>query len=301
MGDIAGAALGDVGGGLVGDLLGLNGTTSGSGFLAGTVEIVPDVRLNALIVNARPAELDMIDRLLRILDQRTGPETVEAGGTPRLIPVLHMQATQVADIVRQVFQDRLQSAGGQGGQPSPEDILRMLGRGRGGPGGGGGGEAEKIEKMSIGVDERNNALVVRASDPLFKEVEALVQQLDQEQVDGGNSTRMVTLKNSNSAAVRQALTSILGENVTTTTTAAQDFNRDRSGDRGGDRSQSEDFARRMEFFRRMREASEQGGGGGGPGSGFRGFGDRGGDRGDRDRGDRGGRGDGDRGGRGGRD
>lgn len=290
MGDIAGAALGDVGGGLVGDLLGINGNSSSSGFLAGSVEIVPDVRLNALIVNARPTELDMIDRLLRILDQRTGPETVEAGGRPRLIPVYHTQAAKIADIVRQVFQDRLQAAGGQGGQPSPEDILRMLGRGRGGPGGGNSGEAEKIEKMSIGIDERNNALVVRAPDPLFMEVEALVKQLDQEQLDGGSATRVVTLKHSNSSAVRQALSSILGPSATTTTTPAQEFNREREGDRGGERSQAEmaqDFARRMEFFRRLREQAEQGDRGGDRGSGDRGGGDRG-ERGGERGGDRGG-------------
>ena len=312
MGDIAGAALGDVGGGLVGDLLGVNSTSSSSGFLAGSVEIVPDVRLNALIVNARPAELDMIDRLLRILDQRTGPETVEAGGRPRLIPVYHTQAAKIAEIVQQVFQDRLQSAGGQAGQPSPEDILRMLSRGRGGPGGGASGEAEKIEKMSIGIDERNNALVVRAPDPLFMEVEALVRELDQEQLDGGNSTRVVTLKHSNSSAVRQALSSILGPSATTTTTPAQEFNRARESESGGDRSQSDatqDFARRMEIFRRLREQSEQGdrsdgdrrGGGDRSGSDRSGS-DRGGERGERggdrggDRGERGGdRGRGDRG------
>lgn len=300
MGDIAGAALGDVGGGLVGDLLGVNSTSSSSGFLAGSVEIVPDVRLNALIVNARPAELDMIDRLLRILDQRTGPETVEAGGRPRLIPVYHTQAAKIAEIVQQVFQDRLQSAGGQAGQPSPEDILRMLSRGRGGPGGGASGEAEKIEKMSIGIDERNNALVVRAPDPLFMEVEALVRELDQEQLDGGNSTRVVTLKHSNSSAVRQALSSILGPSATTTTTPAQEFNRAREGDSGGDRNQSDaaqDFARRMEFFRRLREQSEQGDRGDGD---RRGGGDRrGSDRGGSDRSDRGGDRGGDRGERGG--
>ena len=106
IGDMASNALGDVGGGLMGDLL-LGGGGGGGGFASASVDIVPDARLNALIVHAKPADLDTIEQLLRVLDQRTGPENVEAEAQPRPIPVYNTTASDIAQIVQQVYQDRM--------------------------------------------------------------------------------------------------------------------------------------------------------------------------------------------------
>ena len=110
VGDMAGAALGDLGGGLMGNLLlgGGGGSSAGGGsFSSGTVEIVPDVRLNALIVRAKPADLDTVEQLLRVLDQRVGPEEVEADARPRLIPVYNTQASTIVGVVQQIYSDRM--------------------------------------------------------------------------------------------------------------------------------------------------------------------------------------------------
>ena len=66
-----------------------------------TIDLVPDMRLNALVVRARPADLDTIEQLLKVLDQRTGPEEVEADAAPRIIPVYNTSATEVAAVVQQ--------------------------------------------------------------------------------------------------------------------------------------------------------------------------------------------------------
>jgi type II secretory pathway component GspD/PulD (secretin) len=98
--NIAGAALGEAGGGLMGDLLlGGGGAASTGGFTSTAVDIVPDVRLNALVVRAKPADLDTVEQLLRVLDQRVGPEEVEADLRPRLIPVQHTAAAEIAQVV----------------------------------------------------------------------------------------------------------------------------------------------------------------------------------------------------------
>ena len=89
-------------------------------------------RLNALVVEAKPADLDTIEQLLRVLDQPTSPEEIEVDAPPRLIPVYNMAASQVAAVVQQVYQDRVRSTGGGQQQPSPEDIIRLLRGGRGG-------------------------------------------------------------------------------------------------------------------------------------------------------------------------
>src|SRR5262249_48431490 len=105
IGEMANNALGEVGGGLMGDLLMGGGGSSAGSFASGSVDIVPDARLNALLVHAKPADLDTVEQLLKVLDQRSGPESVEAEAQPRPIPVYNTTAAEVAQVVQQVFQD----------------------------------------------------------------------------------------------------------------------------------------------------------------------------------------------------
>jgi type II secretory pathway component GspD/PulD (secretin) len=285
VGDMAGAALGDLGGGLMGNLLlgGGGGSSAGGGsFSSGTVEIVPDVRLNALIVRAKPADLDTVEQLLRVLDQRVGPEEVEADARPRLIPVYNTQASSIVGVVQQIYSDRMATGGPA--VMSPQDMLKMI-RGNG-P-----NLDQQAQKMSIGVDERSNSLVVRAPDPLFEEVKALVAELDQSDLTSPEITRVVSLRHTNSSAVQRALVSVLGENAQTSTTTSganqqqqlPPWMQNRGRGRGDDdndpaRQQRRQMRRNMEMFREMQRMSERMGGGGG-GGGDRGRGGGGGDRG----------------------
>jgi len=217
MNSLAGAAFGDVGGGLVGSLLGFGGGGSSdapaklSG--SGTITIVPETRLNALFIQANPTDLEMLEQILKVIDQAQSPEDVTVINKPRLIPVQYTTAEEVAAVVKQVYADRMSAAAsGQQRQPNPEDFIRALRGGRGGAGGGNDSrkQAEETQKMTIGIDTRTNSLVVTAPEPLFNEVKALVAQLDQEQPSGNETIRIVTLKNASPAAVQQALTQIVG-------------------------------------------------------------------------------------------
>ena len=212
IGDIASNALGEMGGGLMSDLLLGGGGGGGGGFTSGAVDIVPDGRLNALIVHAKPADLDTVEQLLKVLDQRNGPEDVEADAPPRAIPVMNTSAAEIAQVVQQVYQDRMVS--GAGGAISPQDMMKML---RGGNAGG--NPDQQLPKMSVAVDTRNNTLIVRAPDALFEDVKQLVADLDHTMGDSPETTRIVSLKHTNSAAVQKALNSILN-NVKTSTTSA---------------------------------------------------------------------------------
>lgn len=270
MSGIADAALGDIGGGLMGDLLGLGGGAS-TGFSATGVDIVTDTRLNALIVYARPEDIDMVFRLLQILDQRIGPTEVEAEGVARLIPVVNSSASQVAEVVKQIYSNRLE--GGGGGQPSPEDLIRAL---RNAGPGGGGADAQEPAKMAIGVDTRSNSLVVRAPDALFNEVRTLVEQLDTVQLDSVQATQIVSLKHSNPEAVKEALGTILGDAAVTTT--QQSGAQQGRGD-NNNRDAAEAARQQQEMIRRIQEFRSRMQGGGGPGGrGSRGGGRGGGDR-----------------------
>jgi len=270
-----------LGGGLAGSALGLSGEPGS----IGSVVITPDARLNALIVEASPSGIETLEQLLKVLDQPESPEEVMVWSRPKMIPIYHADATAVADIVRQVYQERMvdakQNSGGGGN--SPAEFFRRLREGRGGNGGGGrggnnrqGGNVQDAPKISIGVDERTNSLIVSAPDNLFSEVKELVAQLDEAPLNMERSVRVVTLKRSNAAAVQQAISAIAGDSVQTNTLTQSNSSNGRSRQQNSSSQQDEANRRRAEFFNRIRQ-----GFGGGQGSAGRGGGPRGGSRGGR--------------------
>lgn len=276
MGDLAGAALGGgAGGDLVSDLLGMGGGASDSvGFSSVSVDIVPDVRLNALYVYATPQDLQQVNRLLRVIDQPRGPDRIESIGVARLIKVYNTDVADIATVVKQVFEDRIGSSGG-GGQPSPQEFLRAL------QGGDKGADDQEPERMTIGIDQRSNSLVVRSSEPLFEDVKTLVEQLDRAGVERPVSTRVVSLRNTGSEALKDTLVSLLGDKAVLGGAAAKAAagasgqpSQSGSQARGGDDAerQRREMQQRIEGFRQMREMVERmrGGGGGGSGRGGRG-------------------------------
>ena len=271
LGDVASSVLGDLGGGMLGGMLGGSGDT----FTAGSASIVPDARLNALIVQAAPADLILIERLLPVIDRESSPEDVQTEGKPRLIPVLYMSADQMATIVKQIYPERIAGASGSGGQqqqrqPSPADFFQALrggGGGSGGRGGRGGGQAEaEPQKMTLGVDTRSNSLIVAAPEPLFREVEMLVAQLDQEGLESDDAMEVVTIRYGNPTSVQTALEALIGENLKTSgTTSSSSSSSSPSGSNqpgGGAPPDAAAIQQRIEFFRAL-----QGGGGGRPGFG----------------------------------
>ncbi|MGL4513408.1 MAG: secretin N-terminal domain-containing protein, partial [Lacipirellulaceae bacterium] len=265
---------------------------SGGGFTSVAVDVFPDVRLNALLVNATPRDLQTVEQLLLVIDQPRGPDRIEAAGRPRLIPVENANVNAVAAVVRQVFSDRLDSGGGGGGAPEirPEQLLEAL-RGGDAP------KKQEPEKMALGIDERSRSLVVRSSQPLYEEVVALVELLDRPGVEPPTATRVVSLKNTSAAALRDTLASLLGDKAklgeaarATSGGAASGAPAGSSGgaaaqqDGGGDserdaRRQQREMMERVERFRQFQRMMERGGGipgGPGGGRGGRGGGQRGG-------------------------
>jgi type II secretory pathway component GspD/PulD (secretin) len=279
VGDITSGLMGG-GGGLMGMLLGGGGGASedatGSTFEAsGTVSIVSDPRLNALVVQANEEDLSMITDLLDVIDKEHSEADVQMQGKPRLIPVIYTSAESVAKVVRDVYADRITGAsssrGQQQRQPSPEDFMRMLaqrgggGNSRGGGGGGGAASTGEPTKIAIGVDEQSNSLVVAAPEPLFREVEELVRTLDQANVQKQDVLEVRTLKMTNPEVIQKALQSILGDQATVSTSSSSSSGNSSRTSSGGtsDQPSPADIQRRLEFFQRLRS----GGGGGIPGGG----------------------------------
>lgn len=267
LGDLAGDMLGGAGGllgGLMGGLGGGGGVTT-----TGAVQIVPDLRLNALIVQASPDDQDLVEQLLRIIDRKASPEENETRGKPRLIPVFNQTAQEVAAVVQQTFAENISQGNGSSNsrQPSPEDLIKAL---RGGRGGGGGASQVKQEpaKMTISVDAKSNTLIVRAPDVLFDDVKALVEQLDAIGAAESEYSYVYPLKGLSSETMESTLSSIIGEGLTTSSVNSSTATAATAGAAKAEAS-SPDAQRevrdRIERFNAFRRAIEQGGGGGGGG------------------------------------
>ena len=291
LGDIAGMALGGTGGNMVSAMMGGGAPGPTSSITSNSsVMIVPDSRLNALIVQATPADLDLIEQLLKVVDQLDVPEST-VNPRPRLIPIRNTGAQQIADILREVYSERMAGANRQR-QPSPEEFMQMLRGGRGGAQGGNRRGAAETQKISIGIDSRTNSLIVSAPQALYEEIEQLVQTLDHATSESNTAIRVVTLKRSNPETVQKALAAIVGEKATTTNKPAANGSSSGNGNdnnnarpSGGNDPQADLMRQRMEMFNQMRGGFGGGNfGGGGPssGGGF-GRGNRGGGGGSRGR------------------
>ncbi|WP_182870081.1 secretin N-terminal domain-containing protein [Rhodopirellula sp. JC639] len=278
---------GGLGGGMLGGLMGLAGggggeTSTSKSILTstGSVSIVPDLRLNALFVQANEVDMQVIEMVLEKIDIEESPEDIELTASPRMIPVLYQDAAEIAKVVKEIYADRIAGAdqgrsggggGGRGGQPSPEDFIAALRGGRGGRGGGG-GEAAKSErsKIAVAVDAQSNSLVVTATTKDFEEIQILVEALDQGGRVNEDETVVYTLPGTlNGNTIVQALEAILSAKVETKDSSSSSSSSS-SARSGGDSNNSSDAAdamrQRIEAFR-----ARMGGGGGRPG-GFGGFG-----------------------------
>jgi hypothetical protein len=266
IGDVASNLLGG-GGGLLGALMG-GGGGGGDGAVTtiqatGPISIVSDPRLNCLVVQALPADLELIEELLKVVDREGSMTDVQTAGKPRIIPVIYMQAEDVASVVRETYSNRIASQqSGRQQQPNPADLIRAL---RGGRGGGGNDENRGEEsKMTLAVDSRSNSLIVTAPEPLFEEVKLLVEMIDQAGLDSIEDVSIVTLKRANPEIVQKALQSILGPSAQTGSSSSSSSTSRPSATPGAPApfggASPEDIQRRIEFFQRMRGGGGFGGG-----------------------------------------
>ena len=96
----------------------------------GPINITADNRLNALLVQANSTDLKSIREVVEQVLDSPEPEENGAQSKPRMIPVVHVKAREVAEVIKEVYAGQMVAATNNQG-----------GGGRGGftPGGGGGG------------------------------------------------------------------------------------------------------------------------------------------------------------------
>ena len=232
--------------------------------------ILPDTRTNSLLVVGPAGEQRKIQQMLEVLDQPE-PEFAMAS-TPDTIQVDYAKAADLAQVVREVFAAQLYEKGQQNQRQSGGFNPFASSRGRSGSGAG-----SARGKLTVGVDEQTNQIVVSAPRRLFEQVKALVESLDNAARNNQRTAKVVSLRNAKPEAVRAALGGLLG--VKTADAKGKTSNESATRNQPGNPEAGQQPNGRF-------QGSRNGGFGGGGGRGQSGFGgsgrrSRGGDRGGR--------------------
>ncbi|MBL7141063.1 MAG: hypothetical protein ISS74_09155, partial [Planctomycetes bacterium] len=145
--------------------------------------ILPDLRINALLVAANADDSTIIKQLLTKLDVEPKDPAVQLV----VLPLQHNDAGIVGPIIDRLFQARLQSMTPQGQQPQPQDRVDV--------------EAESL----------SNALIVSASKDNLALVRGLLEKVDVEPPDETGIVRIYALQNSDAQRVATMLQSLISQ------------------------------------------------------------------------------------------
>jgi type II secretion system protein D len=149
------------------------------------VAITADVRTNVLIVSASKENFAVIDEIIKKIDS-----TDDFGllGDVRIFILKNATATRLAPTLQQLFTAKRtaeQQAGGTG---------RML-------------------PVSVFADARTNALLVTGSKESFNALEAMIRELDTDQVLAANEFRVFYLKQATAQVLAPTLTQLFAQRV----------------------------------------------------------------------------------------
>ena len=142
------------------------------------LKIIADPLTNSILVRASHDQLAEVRQLLSVLDSAP-PSDPETARLLKLIPVYNTTAKEVGAIVEDVFREFLSSGdparGGGGNRPNVTSRY-VMNYNIGGSSSSSAGKMDNV--LSVGVDERNNTLIVSAPRELLAEIEEMVARLD---------------------------------------------------------------------------------------------------------------------------
>jgi type II secretory pathway component GspD/PulD (secretin) len=169
-----------------------------------SLRIVTDLRSNSLWVSGPPDKIAEIESVLQLLDARELPQSLR-DRLPRSIPVEHADIDEVAAVVESVFKDAIAPEQQMGGGRNFNPLAMLMGQQQQG----GGGNRQRGPEMTLGIDRRTSHLIVSCNDNLFRQVEQLVQTMDQRARDARQTVRVVQLPTADPMLVSSTLTSLI--------------------------------------------------------------------------------------------
>jgi len=179
--------------------------SSRAGLLAfGSVVIVPEARMNALIVYGGRTDRDRIEQLLEILDTEKLPDSGRILRT-QVISVKHADVQKVQTVIRGVYRTEISAGGSRrsidiptGIDASVANVLRQI------------NAASSAPLLTIEVQTETNSLVVKAPQNLIDELTELITQLDEaSEANRSRGVTLIPLKQTNTRRVMRILGNVL--------------------------------------------------------------------------------------------
>ncbi len=153
------------------------------------IKIIEDQRLNALVVTAKPADIEMVSTLIEQLDQPL-PQSKEE---PRVFPVKYSRASDLAYLVNELFTET-QTGGGFFSSFREQTSLTGL--------------SGKVRAIA---DSTTNSIIVIAGTPrAFGVVEGLIKKLDRKAPEFG-TTMVYKLEHADATILTNQLTQLFEE------------------------------------------------------------------------------------------
>ena len=170
----------------------------------GNVVVVPDQRLNALIVFAGRVDRERIEQLIEILDSDNIPETVATART-NVISIKHADAAKVNTVLTGIYKAQMSAGGSRQSVAIPKGVptavatvLRQI------------NAASSAPLLNIQVEPTTNSLVVMAPQNLLEEVTELVERLDKAAATSrARGVSIIELRKTNSRRVMDVLNRVL--------------------------------------------------------------------------------------------
>ena len=145
------------------------------------VRVVPDDRLNSLVVSTSARSFAVVEEILKNLDRKVAPEYREI----RTMDLKNASAPRIAAILQKLMDARVERL--QKTQPQTADLERVI----------------------VTADERTNQLLVAASADGFDVIKSLLGELDSERLMEESSVEVVPVKKANLERLTSAITQIL--------------------------------------------------------------------------------------------
>jgi type II secretory pathway component GspD/PulD (secretin) len=180
--------------------------------LADAATLTANESSNALVMTDTQTNIRRMAEIIDALDT-----SIASISTIRVFPLGFADASQLAEVVRELFSTDATMRAGAGIPRAIMERFRMGGRG-GDAAGASESEARQAASRVVAVaDERSNSLIVSAPDDLIPTIEELVEKVDTNVADI-TEVRIFRLENSDAMELASLITTLYAEETTTQAT-----------------------------------------------------------------------------------
>jgi type II secretory pathway component GspD/PulD (secretin)/Spy/CpxP family protein refolding chaperone len=162
-----------------------------------TLQIIPELRLNALFVAGPTSKVREVEEILKVLDSSELPDNLR-NKSSHIVQLEYADAQEVYDVLKDVYKGYLEDGNAN---PQANALAMLMGGGRGR------NDANQKPKvqLALGIDKRTNQIIIWGDENLSQEIEALALNLDESAQAAKRTVRVLSLQNTNSSVVTSAL------------------------------------------------------------------------------------------------